>query len=110
MSVGRVVLKNGAIEGRGLVRGVVYALDKLRNDEGWEGCSALIELHDACRDSAYIMSEASRTTLISHNLLESSGHIREAIKNIVLSAVIEGEDLDIQLVDPVVRLASPNEE
>lgn len=96
-----IKLKNGATETRVMVIATLISINSLLE----EHLMAFYDLVMRCRDSNYkflgnnlkILEDLSLVQLPSET--GSSGHIRNSIRNIVLSAV-EGEGLRLKIVSP----------
>jgi hypothetical protein len=88
-----VVLKTGNEEPNLLVVATFMNLEDLQADDP----GALWELVEACRKPEYkVLNPAP----IEATGLMSAGKVRDSIKNIVLASV-EGEMLDMHLVNPI---------
>ncbi len=70
-------------------------------DKGFAGGLALYELHQKALNPNHKVDEGYSQFLRDLNLIESDGNLHDVTKNIVLSS-IEGEGLEMRLVNPVV--------
>jgi len=106
-----ITLRNGTEQHPALVNTIMATLSKLTQPEppetpGWTPASAIKNLtafHDlvmVCRDPGYeIFSETQVQILRDLGLLEADGRPHDAIRDIVVSAVV-GEGMGMQLRDP----------
>ena len=96
MALETVILKNGAEEAKPLVIVIMMSLEDLMK----KNPIAFYELTMKARDQGHQFFGRAGQVLKEFNLVSADGSLHDSIRNVVLSAV-EGDDLDMTLVNPV---------
>lgn len=107
-----IKLKNGAEESPVMVATVHMILDSLLEEtdnmaENIRNVTVFYDIVTACRDPKY-MSQISKANMMKLEglALVKNGRVHDSIKNVVLSSV-EGEELEMELVNPVMDAPQP---
>ena len=97
MEIKTVNLKNGTEEMAVTVTGVMLNLESLTETVlGWQ---LILDLVAICRHGPQRGGDVN--ALQARGLLLPDGTPHGSVKNVVLSAVVEGEGLDMKLVSPI---------
>ena len=92
-----VKLKNGTEEANAVVVGVMLNLENMAETVvGWQ---LILDLVAICRHGPQRGGDVN--ALQARGLLLPDGTPHGSVKNVVLSAVVEGEGLDMKLVSPI---------
>ena len=94
-----LTLRNGSTAPAPIVHTTMMALRGMMSD--LLGVTALYDLHQICLGGNYKPSTRQLEYLKSRALLQPNGRPYDSIRNVVLSA-IDGEGLDMTIVNPVV--------
>ena len=92
-----VKLKNGTEEANAVVVGVMLNLESLIKTP--QGRYQILDLVAICRHGPQRGGDVN--ALQARGLLLPDGTPHGSVKNVVLSAVVEGEGLDMKLVSPI---------